>query len=182
MVRLFEIDIKCLQVNDMDKVDLDVMNEEDPDYYEYASVAKENGKTILKRITFNPDWPGTFKLKRMKVPSGTQVISVVTDATEKSVCDYFQYAIYYEYANSADNCAEIMRPSSEKCMFMVTPKMNGSIAGSELLTFSFAVGDMYRYLIIEEEGKNIEEWSGGPCDGFHCNCCVRLSDSESGAE
>ena len=137
----YQFAIRFITVKDMAKVDERCIpstddNDNDDDFTDYLTKAKENMVTKLKEVSFDCGTKNSFIVEDITVPEGTQVITFGNNACDRWGAVY--YEIYFVYQDESDDYNEFRGTSNERNRFMIIPDMNKS---SPLLKMDYVIGD-----------------------------------------
>ena len=120
----YQFAMRFIKVKDLDKVDLSVTTSNDDNFDDYLEKAKENRLSKLKEVSVDPGAEGSYTVKCITIPEGTQVVTFGNDACDRrGGCGY---KITFHYEDEKDNYSEYVNADVERNRFMLVPKRRNS--------------------------------------------------------
>ena len=136
----YQFAIRFITVKDITKVDKRCIpstddNDNDDDFTDYLTNAKENVATKLKEVSFDSGTKNAYTVENITVPEGTEVITFGNNACDRRGGVY--YEIYFNYQDESDDYVEYRGTTNERNRFMIIPQTNKS---SSLISMDYIVG------------------------------------------
>lgn len=121
---IYQVKIRCLKVNDLNKVDLNVLSEEEDDgvykkklkaYYE---ASKANLDTVLALYDHDPGCKRDYTMTNIYIPYGTNVLAFGNNACDRYGPNRYYYVKFYNADGKLFKNQEV-RATSERNNFML---------------------------------------------------------------